>query len=177
VNDEGKKRWFFCLVFFGLFCSSIIATGCSFTSGVPQWSGSGFIREEFLDYKKFALLPFKGDTEGEASDVFAQSFHKKFQQIALTERKQLLGIFEEQDLYPGQLNEATRRKIGEVLGVQALIIGNVYYPSILRWLLQVQIIDVETGEVLGRSLVEINYMGAEGVKEACKIAVQNLTFK
>jgi hypothetical protein len=43
--------------------------------------------------------------------------------------------------------------------------------------LQVQIIDVETGEVLGRSLVEINYMGAEGVKEACKIAVQNLTFK
>jgi hypothetical protein len=95
----------------------------------------------------------------------------------LTERKQLLGIFEEQDLYPGQLNEATRRKIGEVLGVQALIIGNVYYPSILRWLLQVQIIDVETGEVLGRSLVEINYMGAEGVKEACKIAVQNLTFK
>jgi hypothetical protein len=55
--------------------------------------------------------------------------------------------------------------------------GDVYYPSILRWLLQVQIVDVETGDVMGRSFVEINYMGAEGVKEACKIAVQNLTRK
>jgi TolB-like protein len=164
-------------VFLGLFCSSIIATGCSLTGGVPQWSGSGFIRKEFLEYKKVAVLPFKDDTKGEASDTFTQSFNEKFQQIALVERKQLSGTFKEQDLYPDQLSESTRRKIGEVFGVQALIIGNVYYPSILRWLLQVQIIDVETGEVMGRSLVEINYMGAEGVKEACRIAVQNLTVK
>jgi hypothetical protein len=144
---------------------------------VPQWSGSGFIREEFLDYKKVVVLPFKGDTRGEASDAFAERLHEKFPQVALFEQKQLLGIFEEQDLYPGKLNESTRRRIGKVLGVQALIMGDIYYPSILRWLLQVQIVDVETGEVMGRSFVEINYMGAEGVKEACKIAVQNLTLR
>jgi len=97
--------------------------------------------------------------------------------MALLKRKQLLGFFEEQGLYPDQLSEATRRKFGQVFYVQAIIIGNVYYPSILRWLLQVQIIDVETGEVMGRSMVEIDFMGAEGVKEACRIAVQNLTLK
>jgi TolB-like protein len=165
------------LVTLGLFYSSIFATGCSFTGGVPQWSGNGFIRKELLEYKKIAVLPFKGDTKGEASDTFAQVFHEEFQRIALVERKQLLGIFEEQDLYADQLSEVTRREIGEVFGAQAVIMGNVYYPSILRWLLQVQIIDVETGEVMGRSMVEINYMGAEAVKEACRIAVQNLTLK
>jgi TolB-like protein len=165
------------LVILGLFYSFIFATGCSFSGGVPQWSGNGFIRKELLEYKKIAVLPFKGDTKGETSDTFAQTFHEKFQQIALVERKNVLGIIEEQNLYPDQLSEVTRREIGEVFGVQALIMGNVYYPSILRWLLQIQIIDVETGEVMGRSVVEINYMGAEGVKEACRIAVQNLTVK
>jgi hypothetical protein len=54
-------------------------------------------------------------------------------------------------------------------------VGNVYYPSIVRWLLQVQLVDAETNEVLGRSLAEIDFMGAEGAKEGCKIAVQYLT--
>ena len=172
-----RKSSLFYVVFIGLFYISIIAAGCSSTVRVPQWSGSGFIRREFLDYSKVAILPFGGDSKGEASDTFAQNFHEKFQQLGLVKRKQLLGIFEEQDLYPSKLSETTRRKIGQVFGVQAIVIGNVYYPSILRWLLQVQIIDVETGEVMGRSLVEIDYMGAEGVEEACRIAVQNLALR
>jgi len=170
-----KRFLFFGLVTLGLFCSSILATGCSFIGGVPPSSGSGFVRKELLEYKKIAVLPFKDDTKGEASDTFAQVFHEKFQTIALVERKQVMGSFEEQSLYADQPSEAARREIGKVFGVQAVIVGNVYYPSILRWLLQVQIIDVETGEVMGRSMVEINYAGAEGVKKACRIAVQNLT--
>lgn len=172
-----KRFRVFRLLILGLFYFSIFATGCSFTGGVPQWSGNGFIRKELLEYKKIAVLPFKGDAKGEASDTFAKTFQEKFEPIGLVERKQVLEIFKERDLYPDQLSEVTRRKISEVLGVQALIMGNVYYPSILRWLLQVEIIDVETGEVTGRSMVEINYMGAEGVKEACRIAVQNLRLK
>ena len=172
-----KKSALCLIVFIGLFCISVIANGCSSTVRVPQWSGSGFIRKEFLEYRRVAVLPFEGDPKGEVSNSFAQSFRDKFPQMTLYERKQLLGIFEEQGSYPDQLSEATRRKIGQLFGVQALVRGNVYYPSILRWLLQVQIIDVETGEVMGRSLVEIDFMGAEGVKEVCRIAVQNLTPK
>ena len=172
----GLKRFLvFILVTVGSFCSSIFCTGCSFTGGLPPSSGSGFIRKELFKYEKIAVLPFKGDTKGEAADTFAQFFHKKFQSITLVERKLVLGIFEEQSLYADQLSEATRREIGKAFGVKAVVVGNVYYPSILRWLLQVQIIDVETGEVLGRSMVEIDYAGAEAVKEACRIAVQNLT--
>ena len=171
-----KTSSLFYIVFTALFCVSIV-TGCPSTGWVPQWSGSGFIKKEFLDYKKVAVLPFKGDTKGEASDTFARSFHERFQQITLVDRKQLLGIFQEQDLYSDRLNKATERKIAEDFDVQALIAGDVYYPSILRWLLQVQIIDIETGEVMGRSLVEIDFMGAEGVKQACRIAVQNLTLR
>jgi len=172
-----KSLGFFRLVFLGLFCSSITVAGCSFTGGVPQWSGSGFIRKELLEYKKVAVLPFQGDSKGEASDTSAENFHEKFPQIELVRREQVLQAFQEQDLYSDRIDKATRRKLGQVFGVQAFIIGNVYYPSILRWLLQIQVIDVETGEIMGRSLVEINYVGAEGLKEACKIAVKNLVLK
>ena len=169
------KMWVFRFIFFGLFCLFIITMGCSSNGWVPQRSGSGFIRKEFFDYRRAALLPFDGDTKGEVSNVFARTFHEKFTQIEVVGQGQLLKDFREQDLYSNQLNEAVRRKIGEVFGVQAIIVGNVYYPSILRWLLQIQIIDVETGEVIGRSLVEINFVGAEKVEEACRIAVQYLT--
>ena len=167
-----KTSSLFYIVFIALFCVSIV-TGCSSSSWVSQWSGSGFIKKEFLDYKKVAVLPFKGDTKGEASDNFAQSFHERFHQITLVDRRQLL----EQGLYTDQPSEETRRKIAEDFGAQALITGDVYFPSILRWLLQVQIIDIETGEIMGRSLVEIDFVGALGVKQACRIAVQNLTVK
>lgn len=122
------------LVTLGLPYFSIFATGCSFTGGVPQWSGNGFIRKELLEYKAIAVLRFKGDAKGEASDTFAQAFHEKFEPIALVGRKQVSEFFKEKDLYPDQLSEVTRRKISEVFGVQALIIGNVYYPNRKRLL-------------------------------------------
>lgn len=172
-----KSLWLFRLLLHGLFFLLVIVAGCSFPVGVPQWSGSGFIRKELLEYKEAAVLPFKGDTKGEASDTFAESFYERFPQVELVRREQVLEAFQEQDLYLDRIDEATRRKIGQVFGVQALIIGNVYYPSILGWLLQIQVIDVETGEIMGRSLVEINYVGAKGLKEACEIAVENLALK
>ena len=158
-----------------LLCVSIIVAGCTSIVKVPQWSGSGFLKKEFLEYKKVAVLPFEGDSKGKTSEAFAWAFHQKFPHIELVEPKSLLEVFRKEDLYPNQVNDAMRRNIQKSFGVQALIMGNVYYPSIVRWLFQVQIIDAQTNEVLGRSLVEIDFMGAEGKKEACKIAVQYLT--
>jgi len=163
--------------FVGLLCVSVFVAGCSSTFKVPQWSGSGFLKKEFLKYNKVAILPFEGDSKGEVSEDFAQAFHERFPQIELVEPNQLLGVFRKEDLYPNRVSEATRRKIQESFGVQALVMGSVYYPSITRWLLQVQIVDAETNEVLGRSLAEIDFMGAEGKKEGCKIAVQYLAPK
>jgi len=159
---------------FLFFCVSVLATSCT-TVKVPQWSGSGFLKKEFLEYKRVAVLPFEGDSKGETTADFIQAFHEKFPQMEWVGPKQLLEIFPKEDLYSNRANEATRKKIRELFGVQALVMGNVYYPSIVRWLLQVQIVDAETNEVLGRSLAEIDFMGAEGAKEGCKIAVQYLT--
>ena len=171
---EGKKQKRVPLVIFALLSLIGSATGCSLI-GVPQWSGSGFIKKEFLEYRSVAVLPFEGDSAGEVSNTFARSFHEKFPQMVIVERKRLLGALREEDLYPGRLDEATRSKIGKAFDVQALIMGSVYYPSILRWLLQVIVVDTETGAVLGRSYVEVNFIGAEGVKDGCDLAVQKLT--
>jgi len=164
---NGRFFWIFCL--FGLFFMLFNVAGCS-----PPSTGSGFIRKELLEYKKAAVLPFKGDAKGEASDTFAKDFHEKFPQIELVRREQVWTALQPKDLYSDRIDEAARRRIGQALGVQALIAGNVYYPSVLRWLLQIQVIDVETGEIMGRSLVEIDYAGAEGLKYGCKIAARNL---
>jgi len=75
------------------------------------------------------------------------------------------------------LDETERLDIGNALKAQALITGNIYYPSISRWLLQIVILDTETGKVMGRSLVEINFMGAEGKEQGARFAVEKLTFR
>jgi len=88
-GGRGKewKGWF---SFVFLFFLVIIITGCSFTAGVPQWSGSGFVRKELSDYKSVAILPFEGDDSGEVSDAFASNFHEKFPEISIVDRKQVL---------------------------------------------------------------------------------------
>jgi hypothetical protein len=166
------RAWLFLL--FLLFLM-IIVTDCSLKLGVPQWSGSGFIRKEFLEYKSVAVLPFEGDDSGEVSNAFSLSFHEKFPQISIVARKRVLEVLRHEAFNPGRLDEESRLRIGNTLGVQALIAGNIYYPSITRWLLQITILDTETGKVMGRSLVEIDFMGAMGREEGARFAVEKLT--
>ena len=162
---------------FLLLCSIAFVTGCSLNQKVPQWSGSGFIRKEFLGYKTVAILPFNGDPTGEVSDTFALRFQDKFPQIATVDRRELLKAFQNEDLYTDRFDEAKRAKLRKVFGIDAVVMGDVYYPSIVRWLLQVKVIDVKTDVVMGRSLVEIDFMGAEGMKQACNLAVQMFTLR
>ena len=180
---KSRKGNLILLSYLLLLGSFILTSGCSVGQsvvqevGVPEWTGSGFLRKEFLEYKRVAILPFEGDSTGETSDVFRRSFHERFPQMTLAGRKQVLERFQEQDLYYGRLDKATRAEIGKVFDVQAVVMGSVYYPSILRWLLQVIIVDTETDTVLGRSYVEINFMGAEETKKGCDFAVQSLTVR
>ncbi len=157
-----------------LFLSLFVVTGCSSTFGVVQWSGSGFLRKEFLEYKNVAILPFQGDDSGEVFDAFTHSFRERFPQISIVDRKTVVEAFQGRILNHGQLDEGVRRRVAETVGAQALITGNVYSPTILRWLLQVVIVDAETGRVMGRSLAEIDFMGALRKKEGAHMAVEKL---
>ncbi len=173
MKNEKERKGCFSLLSFLLLM--VVVAGCSMNQGVPQWSGSGFVRKEFLEYRSVAILPFEGDDSGEVTDAFAMSFHERFPEISMTHRRRVSEVLRGRDLGPEQLDEETRLGIGKALVVQALITGNIYYPSISRWLLQIVILDTETGKVMGRSLVEINFMGAMGKKEGARVAVEKLT--
>ena len=149
--------------------------GCSSNFGVIQWSGSGFLRKEFLEYKRIAVLPFEGDDSGEVLNAFTESFREKFPQISIVDPEQVAEALREQTLNLGQVDDAMRAKVGKTLEAQALITGNVYYPTIRRWLFQVVILDTDTGRVMGRSLAEIDFMGALRKAEGARIAVEKLT--
>ncbi len=81
----------------------------------------------------------------------------------------------EEKLNLDQLDDATRLKIGRRVGAQALITGMIYSPGILNWYLQVKIIDTETGQVLGRSMVEIDSLFATDIEKAARLAVEKLS--
>ena len=174
---KSEKGWRICLWIFLLLFSMVLVASCHFRQGVPQWSGSGFLRREFLEYRSVAILPFEGDDSGEVTDAFIQGFRERFPQISIVAPKRVLEALRGQASNPERLDESARAKIGSTLGVQGFITGNVYYPSIVRWLLQVMIVDTGTGGVMGRSLVEIDFMGAVGIKEGARFAVEKLTLR
>ena len=143
--------------------------------GCPQSGGSGFVKKEFLEYENIAVLPFEGDDTGEVSKAFARNFHERFPEISILGGRQFLDNPPEEKLNLDRLDDATRLKIGRRVGAQALITGMVYSPAILSWYLQVKIIDTETGQVLGRSMVEIDSLFATDIEKAARLAVEKLS--
>jgi hypothetical protein len=176
---NGKKHSMTSIGFVALLLSFVSLAGCSLTQemGASQGSGSGFLRKEFLDYKRVAVLPFEGDSTGEVSDAFSRSFHEKFPWMTIVGRREISKRFQDKTLSYGKLEKETKTEIGKIYDVQTVVMGSVYYPSIVRWLLQIVLVDTQTDTVLGRSYVEINFVGAEGMKQACDLVVQQLVVR
>ncbi len=154
-------------------CLFLLVAFC--VMGCAQLSGSGFLRKEFLTYENIAVLPFEGDDTGEVAKAFAWNFHDRFPQISILGGRQFLDNPQEEKFNLNQLDDATRLKIGRRVGAQALITGFVYSPGLLRWYLQVKIIDTETGQVLGRSMVEMNSLFSADTEKATHLAVEKLS--
>ena len=79
------------------------------------------------------------------------------QPITFIERSELAKIIGEQDLLAGRLNEKTRARIKEILGVEALILCQ-YYEDEARagdaMKLRVRVVNSETGAIVGSALTE-----------------------
>jgi hypothetical protein len=161
----GRER---VILFLCFVLAAMVAAGCQ-----PQ--GSGFVRKDFLAFKKIAIMPFEGDKTSEVSQAFFYSFKERFPQMEVFDQYRLMQTFKREDLYPNQLSQATRAKIGEMLGAQAVIVGSVFYPSVANWYLQVRVIDTSTGDTLGTSYVDMQYSGSAGMRQGCWLAVQQLT--
>jgi len=160
------KEWFFLILFI---IASVMA--CS------QSRGSGFLRKEFLEYQNVAILPFEGDKTGELSKAFARNFQKRFPEISILGGRKFLDDPSEEEINLYQMDDATRLKIGRRIGAQALITGAIYSPNLLSWFLQVKIMDVETGRMMGRSTVEIDSLSATNIEEAARLAVEKLSLQ
>jgi hypothetical protein len=158
-----------CILVFSLPVITFLVAGCA------QQSGSGFLRKEFLGYQNVAILPFEGDNTGEVAKAFGWNFHKRFPQISILGGRQFLDNPKEEKINLNQLDNATRLKIGRRVGAQALITGSIYSPSISSWFLQVKILDTETGEVMGRSMVEIDSLFSTDIGEVTRLAVERLS--
>lgn len=164
VRINGIKEWIFLFMI-------VSVMACS------QSSGSGFLRREFLEYENVAILPFEGDDTGETSKAFARGFQKRFPQISILGGRKFLDDPRTEKVNLYQMDDATRLKIGRRVGAQALIAGTIYSPSVLSWFLQVKIMDVETGRIMGRSTVEIDSLSAPDIEEAARIAVEKLSLQ
>jgi len=164
IRITGIKEWFLLSLFI-----IVTAMACA------QSRGSGFLRKEFLEYENVAILPFEGDDTGELSKTFARDFQKRFPQISILGGRKFLADPREEKFNLYQLDDATRLKIGRRVGAQALITGAIYSPGLLSWFLQVKIVDVETGRIMGRSTVEIDSLSATDIQEAARLAVEQLS--
>jgi hypothetical protein len=167
MKRKGKGKVCISLCLFLLVVLSVM--GCA------QPGGSGFLRKEFLKYENIAVLPFQGDDTGEVAKAFARNFHERFPQISILGGRKFLDSSQEEKFKLNQLDDATRLKIGRRVGAQALITGMIYSPSLLRWYLQVKIIDTETGEVLGRSMVEMDSLFPTDIEKTARLAVEKLS--
>ncbi len=143
--------------------------------GCAESGGSGFLRQEFLRYENVAVLPFEGDDTGQAAKAFARNFHKRFPEISILGGRQFLDNPKEEKFNLNQLDDATRQRIGRRVGAQALVTGMIYSPGLLNWYLQVKIIDTETGQVLGRSMVEVDSLFSTDIEKAAHLAVEKLS--
>ena len=94
----------------------------------------------------------------EQEQILMASYTKAFngQVIIFVERKRLQEIISEQDLLRGRLNDRTRARIKQLLGVEALVM--CAYEDGAEGLgikkLRVRIVDTETGAIVGSVITE-----------------------
>ena len=131
-------------------------TDYNFSSGA-ECSG------ESINCQTTAVLPFAGSFGAKASD-YARLYLGRYTDLKIVERDDMVKLLNEQEFYPGRLNESTRAKIKEVFGADLLVVGEVWHKPHLsifnivfpwrwqdiitkHWYVLIRIIDTETGQI------------------------------
>ncbi|MCB4757558.1 MAG: DUF799 family lipoprotein [Elusimicrobia bacterium] len=104
------------------------------TSEAASLSKNAQIEEPYrkgtLPFKRIAVLPFESWNEylsgNTLSDYFVHNLIRTFPEVTVVERRELQKIFKEQ-LFSrtGAVNSESVNKIGEILGVDAILVGKV----------------------------------------------------
>ena len=70
-------------------------------------------------------MPFSGEAGNSASD-YASLYLGKHTKLDVIERKELIKLLDEQDLFPDRLDSNLRTKIKELFGADYIVLGNVW---------------------------------------------------
>lgn len=112
-----------------------------------------FTKPELYTYERHAVLGLDPEQE----QIFMAAYLKAFsgRLITFVERSRLREIISEQDLLKGRLDERTRARIQQVLGVEALAMCSYYAGEDERQMkLRVRIVDSATGAIVGSVLID-----------------------
>ncbi|MFH1718252.1 MAG: CsgG/HfaB family protein [Planctomycetota bacterium] len=124
-----------------------VMAGLIVLAGCARKTGALFTRPELINQGRLAVLGLTPEQE----QIFMARYTKAFpgQVITFVERSRLQEVISEQDLLQGRLNERTRAKIKQILGVEALIMCSYYDGSAGKKKLRVRIVDGATGAIVG----------------------------
>jgi hypothetical protein len=114
-----------------------------------------FTKPELISYERLAVLGLDPEQE----QIFMATYMKTFvsRPITFVERGELAKIIGEQDLLQGRLNDKTRARIKQILGVEALFLCSYYKDEDRpgnQMKLRVRVVDSETGAIVGSALTE-----------------------
>ena len=113
-----------------------------------------FTNAELVTFQRLAVLGLTPEQE----QIFMASYLRAFdgQVITFIERALLHELISEQDLLQGRLDEKTRARVKQVLGVEALIICTYYdeKSSAGTKKLRVRVVNSTTGAIVGSVITQ-----------------------
>ena len=131
-----------------------VVVSLAFSTGCARKTQALFTKAELITFGRLAVLGLTPEQE----QIFMASYTKAFhgQMITFVERILLQDIISEQDLLQGRLDDKTRAKVKQVLGVEALIICTYYDGTIGagRKKLRVRIVNSTTGAIVGSVITQ-----------------------
>jgi len=147
-----------------------VVVSLAISAGCARKTQALFTKAELITFGRLAVLGLTPEHE----QIFMASYLKAFprQIITFVERTLLYEVISEQDLRQGRLDDKTRAKVKQVLGVEALIICTYYDGSrgAGRKKLRVRIVDSATGAIVGSVITQ----GRKDFEDHCDTAVKAL---
>ena len=111
-------------IFRNVFSFFLIVSCLTVLTGCHKKMQALFTKPKLAEYERLAVIGLNPEQE----QIFMASYTNAFHRLAVTfvERNRLRDILSEQDLLEGRLNDRTRAKIKQILGVEALILCHYY---------------------------------------------------
>jgi len=152
----------------------LVATWTCLFGGCGQETAGLFTRPELRNYSRLAVLGLSAEQE----QLFVAAYTRGLSGTSPTfvERARLHEIINEQDLLKGRLNDRTRARIRDILGVEALIMCE-YYDAVEGGVLKklrVRIVDSSTGAIVGSVITQGRNDFAYHCQQAVKALRQDL---